>query len=293
MLGVGALGHVRIAMRAKEALKIHRRFSSDQTFTDNKSQRMEYQSEWKVLLLILLLIPLISSPAFASVGWEVGDIVLDFGVTVEEGQSHILLDLAEVGKPFSVELSWKLNPKNCYLQVQIRQDQTLAPQLIIVMDDGSFSGHPAHAEFDQVEALSLHAKPGNTCEIEARNDEFVTVARDREQDSRKNESPTPSPIGKTVMIFRPTSFFVPKEVTIRVGEKVVWIYADGTKEPHSVTSGACRGHDCSGGGKEFSSGPTLTKPGHRFEHVFTKPGIFHYHCVLHLGSMQGTVRVSP
>ena len=93
------------------------------------------------------------------------------------------------------------------------------------------------------------------------------------------------------MVFRATPLFVPQEVTIQAGQKVVWIYADGAQEPHSVTSGACRGSDCSGGGKIFNSGLTLNKPGHRFEKVFETPGTFPYHCDLHLGSMQGTVSV--
>ena len=78
---------------------------------------------------------------------------------------------------------------------------------------------------------------------------------------------------------------------IKPGEKVVWVYADGAQEPHSVTSGGCRVNDCSGGGKQFNSGLKLNKPGQRFEHVFTNSGIFPYHCDLHLGSMQGSVTV--
>jgi plastocyanin len=93
------------------------------------------------------------------------------------------------------------------------------------------------------------------------------------------------------MIFRATTFFTPHEVTIEPGQKVVWIYADGAQEPHSVTSGGCRVNDCTGGGQQFKSGLTLNKPGHRFEHVFKYSGSFPYHCDLHLGSMQGTVIV--
>ena len=52
----------------------------------------------------------LSAPALATVGWKTGDIVLDFGVTVEPGESKILVDKTEVGQPFSTELTWKLNP---------------------------------------------------------------------------------------------------------------------------------------------------------------------------------------
>jgi plastocyanin len=94
-----------------------------------------------------------------------------------------------------------------------------------------------------------------------------------------------------VVLFRATTFYLPRDVTIMPGQKIVWIYADGAQEPHSVTSGGCRVNDCSGGGKQFNSGLTVNKPGHRFEHVFKHPGIFPYHCDLHLGSMQGSVTV--
>jgi len=96
-----------------------------------------------------------------------------------------------------------------------------------------------------------------------------------------------------VLVLRATSFYPPREVRVKVGEKVVWLYADGSKEPHTVTSGTCRGSDCSGGGQAFASGPTLLKPGDRFEHTFTRPGSYPYHCDFHTGTMQGTVIVQP
>ena len=227
-------------------------------------------------------------PTLATVGWETGDMVLDFGETVEPGESNVLVDKSEVEKPFSVELTWKLNPETCFLQVQVDSQNNE-----IVTDDGLFNGHPGHAEFSQIEALSLNAKPEQTCDIDGAKDEFVIVARERRHDIKENGANESAPIGAIVMVFRATGFFTPHDVTIHSGEKIVWIYADGAQEPHSVTSGACRGTDCSGGGQEFNSGPTLTKPGHRFEHVFTKAGTYPYHCDLHLGSMQGTVIVEP
>ena len=230
----------------------------------------------------------LSAPASATVGWLTGDMVLDFGVTVEPEESKILVDKAEVGEPFFVELTWKLNPENCFLQVQSHSGNT-----DIVEDDGLFDGRPGHAEFSQIVSLTLNAKPGKTCEIDAAQDEFITVAREPGRGNQQKESDKSAPTGAIVMVFRATAFYVPENVTVKAGEKIVWIYADGAKEPHSVTSGACRVNDCTGGGEEFNSGPTLTKPGHRFEHVFTKPGSYPYHCDLHLGSMQGTVIVQP
>lgn len=97
--------------------------------------------------------------------------------------------------------------------------------------------------------------------------------------------------GAGVIAFRATTFFLPQDVTIQQSQKVVWVYADVAQEPHSVISGGCRVHDCSGGGKQFNSGLTLNKPGQCFEHIFENSGTFPYHGDLHLGSMQGTVLV--
>jgi plastocyanin len=135
------------------------------------------------------------------------------------------------------------------------------------------------------------APKGRTCEIDASKDDFLVVARAPRATIPQNEPLATARIGAVVMIFRATSFFKPHDVTIKPGQKVVWIYADGAQEPHSVTSGGCRVNDCTGGGQKFQSGLTLNKPGHRFEHVFKHSGTFPYHCELHLGSMQGSVTV--
>ena len=249
---------------------------------------MRVQRIFSGFLLSLLFTWGLPLHAFATVGWEVGDMVLDFGVTAEPEEPKVLVDKTEVGQPFSVELIWKLNPESCYLQIQVDSNKKE-----IVTDDGLFGGFPSHADVFQIEELSLNAKPGKTCEIDAAKDEFLTVARLPQQESKEHIRTKSAPIGAIVMVFRATAFFVPQKVTVKKGEKIVWIYADGAKEPHSVTSGACRVNDCSGGGKQFDSGRTLLKPGNRFEHVFDKPGTYPYHCDLHLGSMQGTVKVRP
>jgi plastocyanin len=89
---------------------------------------------------------------------------------------------------------------------------------------------------------------------------------------RADSGTAPPRTGATVLLLRATAFDMPREIRIRVGEKVVWFYADGSRTPHTVTSGACRGAGCSGGGQAFASGPTLLKAGDRFEHIFTRPG---------------------
>lgn len=240
--------------------------------------------------LITFLNPL---PAFATVGWEAGEMVLDFGNEVEAGESQVLVGKEEVGEVFAVDLTWKINQDNCLLQIQEPSTDGTPILPTTVIDDGSFKGSPSHAFLPQIDALLLTAREGRTCEIDGAQDEFITVAREARPVINQTEQSQAVPIGAIVMVFRATGFFTPHDVTIKTGEKIVWIYADGAKEPHSVTSGACRVNDCSGGGQEFNSGPTLTKPGQQFEHVFTKTGTFPYHCDLHLGSMQGTVIVQP
>ena len=243
---------------------------------------------WISGTVIILGFPL---PAFPTVGWETGDMVLDFGLTVESGESAVLVDRSEVGESFFVELTWNMNPQNCLLQTQEGGGGGSLPLLKTVNDDGLFSGTPFHASISSIDALMVTAPKGRMCEIDASKDDFLVVARAPRATIPQDEPLATARIGAVVMIFRATSFFKPHDVTIKPGQKVVWIYADGAQEPHSVTSGDCRVNDCTGGGQKFQSGLTLNKPGHRFEHVFKHSGTFPYHCELHLGSMQGSVTV--
>ena len=237
---------------------------------------------------LVLGIPL---TAFSTVGWETGDMVLDFGLDLESGESTVLVDKQEVGASFFLEMTWKLNPQQCLLQIQESSSAAGAPVVQTVIDDGLFNGVASHAVFSEVDAVLVKAKDGQTCAINPSQDEFLVLARAQRAPTSLEEGLANAPIGAVVILFRATTFFLPRDVTIKSGEKVVWIYADGAQEPHSVTSGACRVNDCSGGGKHFNSGLTVNKPGQRFEHVFDNPGTFPYHCDLHLGSMQGTVIV--
>jgi plastocyanin len=243
---------------------------------------------WIAGFFIMLGCPL---PVFSTVGWEIGDMVLDFGLAVESGESTVLVDKSEVGELFFVELTWKMNPQNCLLQTQESGGGDGLPLLKTVSDDGLFNGAPLHAVVASTDALLVTARKGRTCEIDASKDDFLVVARAPRAPIPQDGTLAKARIGAVVMIFRATTFFTPHEITIEPGQKVVWIYADGAQEPHSVTSGGCRVNDCTGGGQQFKSGLTLNKPGHRFEHVFKHSGSFPYHCDLHLGSMQGTVIV--
>jgi len=239
-------------------------------------------------VLMLLTGPLMAS---ATVGWEVGDIVLDFGLDLEAGEQAVLVDKYEVGHPFFVELTWKLNAANCLLQIQKSTGQGNPVITQNVNDDGLFNGVVSHAVHPEVEAVMVTAAEGIRCEIDPSQDEFLVVARKARAPVSVEKGLASAPIGAVVILFRATTFFMPQEAAIKSGEKVVWVYADGAQEPHSVTSGGCRVNDCSGGGKHFDSGLTVNKPGQRFEHIFTNSGTFPYHCDLHLGSMQGTVVV--
>jgi len=229
--------------------------------------------------------------AFSTVGWETGDMVLDFWLNLESGESTVLVDKVAVGEPFFVELTWNLNAQNCLLHIQTSTGGDGVPTTTPVVDDGLFNGVVSHAVFQQVDELVVTAQEGQRCEIRPSLDEFLVVARAPRAPVASEKGWADAPIGAVVVLFRATTFYLPHEVTIMPGQKVMWIYADGAQEPHSVTSGGCRVNDCSGGGKQFNSGLNVNKPGQRFEHVFKHPGTFPYHCDLHLGSMQGTVIV--
>ena len=162
-----------------------------------------------------------------------------------------------------------------------------------LQDDAAFDGHPAHARVTMAAGVSVTAHTGRQCDIGTKVGEFLTVSTTPGPSLRADSGAAPTRTGATVLLLRATAFYLPREVRIRAGDKVVWFYADGSREPHTVTSGACRGADCSGGGQTFASGPTLLKPGDRFEHTFNRPGTYPYHCDFHTATMQATVIVSP
>jgi plastocyanin len=63
--------------------------------------------------------------------------------------------------------------------------------------------------------------------------------------------------------------YQPKEVTVAVGTKVVWVNRDDV--PHTATSTAKP--------KAFDSGSLDTNQ--KFEHTFDKPGVYEYYCAVH------------
>gem|GEM_PF-1917761 len=233
------------------------------------------------------------SPASATVGWGAADLALDFGVSVEPGESYLIIGEAEVGHPFDVEVTWKLHPRHCRLQARYHNERGGNAESQSILDDHTLGGNPAHAVVANLDALFLIASKEGACEIDPARDEYLMVKERKDLQLHPLGQKNSPPLGATVAILRGTSFFTPKVVTIHTGERVVWVYADGAGEPHTVTSGKCRESDCSGGGRKFQSGRTLNKPGDRFEYTFTHPGRFDYHCDLHTATMKGTVIVRP
>jgi plastocyanin len=82
--------------------------------------------------------------------------------------------------------------------------------------------------------------------------------------------------------------FNPANITIHVGQQVVWVNNDSV--PHTTTSGSCSGGTCTPS-PGWDSG-TLNA-GQSFSHTFTTAGTFPYFCRIHGASMQGTVTVMP
>jgi len=248
---------------------------------------------WAFSATLGLLVCLQGGPALA--GWNPGDLVVDYGVSLTDGERQVVVDAAEVESKFTADLLWQMDPLGCRVQLRADLNGDGVAEWADLRDDGEFRGRPAHARTPVVEALALVANPGQRCEVGTKPEEFLTVstAPGPAAPGASGGAGSSTPTGATVFVLRATAFYSPREVRVKVGEKVIWFYADGSKEPHTVTSGACRGSDCSGGGQAFGSGPSLLKPGDRFEHIFTRPGNYPYHCDFHTSTMQGTVIVLP
>ena len=85
----------------------------------------------------------------------------------------------------------------------------------------------------------------------------------------------------------PGVVFTPADLTIDVGDTVIWTWAGGL---HNVVSGT--GAVCSNEGLSFCSGAATLTSGTTFSHTFTTAGDYPYVCVIHLAfGMVGVVRV--
>lgn len=101
-------------------------------------------------------------------------------------------------------------------------------------------------------------------------------------------TPPPAQIHDVSMI---DNEFVPKDITIKVGDTVKW-----------VNNGALNHDATSDDGTTFSSAsefpsPTYMAPGDEFEFTFTSEGVIPYYCILHGAPggvlMSGTITVEP
>ena len=82
--------------------------------------------------------------------------------------------------------------------------------------------------------------------------------------------------------------FSPGDLTVNVGDSVVWTVTKAFTEPHSVTSGAPGDADS---GKLFDSKITLRNNGDTFSQTFSTAGTFSYYCQVHPTEMTGTITV--
>ncbi|MBM3230579.1 amidase [Candidatus Pacearchaeota archaeon] len=110
--------------------------------------------------------------------------------------------------------------------------------------------------------------------------ETVSPSRPSENISSPTVSPSipPSPSIRTHRVALRDFAFVPASLTIAPGDTVVWTNED--RASHTVTSDQ---------GKELAS--SLFGKGETYEHTFSTPGTYAYHCGPH-GSMKGVVVVA-
>lgn len=108
---------------------------------------------------------------------------------------------------------------------------------------------------------------------------------------KKDLEPPTAPVGATVTMGQ--MWFTPAVVTITEGEQVVW--KNTSTMYHNVVDDPSKGAvDISRPSDAVPFASHLLAPGDQFQHVFDKPGIYHYVCTLHEWSgMKGTVIVKP
>jgi plastocyanin len=82
--------------------------------------------------------------------------------------------------------------------------------------------------------------------------------------------------------------FDPTDITVHVGDTVVWTVTKAIADPHSVTSGTLGSADS---GKLFDSGATLKDNGATFSFTFNAVATVPFYCVVHPTEMKGIVTV--
>jgi plastocyanin len=115
-----------------------------------------------------------------------------------------------------------------------------------------------------------------------------------DQNGQPAVSGVPSPTGAIfdVAVGQGGDVFVPDTVNISVGDTVRWTWAEGG---HSVTSGPPCVPDsqyCSPNDMNCFPG-TVSNMGFVYQHTFTQPGTYSYHCIVHcVIGMRGVINVS-
>ena len=82
--------------------------------------------------------------------------------------------------------------------------------------------------------------------------------------------------------------FSPADITVNVGDTVVWTVTEAIADPHSVTSGSSK--DATPG-SAFDSKISLKVNGDNFKHTFDAVGVYSYFCAVHPDTMSGRVTV--
>ena len=128
-----------------------------------------------ILLTGAIAFPLqpVSSGFFEPLG-VVRDNVNVLNIKLEYPQIMVIVDNAGLPGTSDVEMVWRFDPSECMLLVATLPAPVLG--LIPVVPDGALGADPAHADAMGVEAVILAAKPGETCEIDSDDGEFVTVS---------------------------------------------------------------------------------------------------------------------
>jgi plastocyanin len=87
-------------------------------------------------------------------------------------------------------------------------------------------------------------------------------------------------------IVGPTPRFNPSEITIKAGDTVQWTVMTSRGVPHHLVGDSPS--DAFQATRQFddSTTPPVTE-------TFSSPGVIHYHCTFHPGTMKGTITVTP
>jgi plastocyanin len=102
------------------------------------------------------------------------------------------------------------------------------------------------------------------------------------------KAPAAKPKGKPKEVSVADFYFGPEKLTLKQGQSVNWVWAEGNTYPHDV-------HLKSGPkglkGKATYSTKTTAVTDAEFEKTFTTPGTYHFICTIHPTQMQMTIVV--